>query len=186
MPWRHMGGEEGKLLIILNLGTRWGWVVSVTPRPRFTPGTHWIGGLVVPRAGLDAGARRKIISPCRGSNPDRPARSQTLCCLSYRGSHYYYKINFYDVTILLILLIVLAYLFNDALSTEEALQDRTICRRWLCIVVIYFAEGCRGLFQYTIPAFIWTDWRERIKIMRIHSNPGKIQTMLDWKSIHLH
>jgi hypothetical protein len=40
-------------------------VVSVTPRPRFTPGertpgTHWIGGWVGPRAGLDAGARRKV------------------------------------------------------------------------------------------------------------------------------
>jgi hypothetical protein len=41
---------------------------------------------VGPRAGLDAGARRKILCPCRGSNPDRPARSQTLYCLSYRGS----------------------------------------------------------------------------------------------------
>jgi hypothetical protein len=36
------------------------------PRER-TPGIHWVG----PRAGLDAGARRKI-RPCRGSNLDRP------------------------------------------------------------------------------------------------------------------
>jgi hypothetical protein len=67
-----MGGEE---VLLLNLGTRWGLVVSVTPRPRFTPGkrapgTHWIGGWVGLRAGLDAGARRKIC-PCRGSNLDR-------------------------------------------------------------------------------------------------------------------
>jgi hypothetical protein len=70
------GGEEVQLLLILNLGTRWEYVVSVTPRPRFTPGertpgTHWIRGWVGPRAGLDAGARRKI-RPCRGSNLDRP------------------------------------------------------------------------------------------------------------------
>jgi hypothetical protein len=39
----------------------------------------WVG----PRAGLDAGARRKILCPCRGSNPNRLARSQTLYCLSY-------------------------------------------------------------------------------------------------------
>jgi hypothetical protein len=61
------------------------------PRPRFaprerTPGTHWIGGWVDPRAGLDAGARRKILCPCRRSNSDRPARSQILYRLSYRGS----------------------------------------------------------------------------------------------------
>jgi hypothetical protein len=67
------------------------WVVSVTPWPRFTPGertpgTHWIGGWVGPRAGLNAGARRKILCPCRRLNPERPARSQTLYCLSYRGS----------------------------------------------------------------------------------------------------
>jgi hypothetical protein len=41
-----------------------------------------------PRAGLDAGARRKILCPCRGSNPDRPARSQTLYWLSYRWQVY--------------------------------------------------------------------------------------------------
>jgi hypothetical protein len=53
------------------------WVVSVTPRPRFTPeertpGTHCTGGWVGPRAGLDTEARGKILFPCRGSNPDRP------------------------------------------------------------------------------------------------------------------
>jgi hypothetical protein len=36
------------------------------------PGTHWIGSWVGPRAGLDAGARRKILCLCRGSNLDRP------------------------------------------------------------------------------------------------------------------
>jgi hypothetical protein len=57
---------------------------SLPPGER-TPGTHWIGGWVFPRAGLDAEARRKILCPCRGSNLDRPARSQTLYWLSYRS-----------------------------------------------------------------------------------------------------
>jgi hypothetical protein len=86
--WR----EEVQLLLILDLGSRWRWVVSVTPRPRFTPGertpgTHCTGGWVGPRAGLDTEARGKILSslpgieprspeincyPCRKSKPCRP------------------------------------------------------------------------------------------------------------------
>jgi hypothetical protein len=47
-------------------------VVSVTPRPRFspeerTPGTHCTGGWVGPRAGLDTRARKKLFRLCRGS-----------------------------------------------------------------------------------------------------------------------
>jgi hypothetical protein len=34
-----------------------------------TPGTHWIGGWVGPRAGLDTEVRRKIPSPYRDWNP---------------------------------------------------------------------------------------------------------------------
>jgi hypothetical protein len=36
------------------------------------PGAQWTGGWVGLRAGLDTDDRRKIICPCRGSNPDRP------------------------------------------------------------------------------------------------------------------
>jgi hypothetical protein len=50
------------------------------------PGTHCTGGWVSPRAGLDAGARRKILCPCRRSNSGHSVRSQTLYQLSYRGS----------------------------------------------------------------------------------------------------
>jgi hypothetical protein len=34
-----------------------------------TPGTHWIGGLVGLRAGLDAGARRKSSAPVGDRTP---------------------------------------------------------------------------------------------------------------------
>jgi hypothetical protein len=42
------------------------------PPEERTPGTHWTGGWVGPRAGLDTEVRGKILFPCRGSNPDRP------------------------------------------------------------------------------------------------------------------
>jgi len=42
---------------ILDLSTRWGWVVSFKPPPLYfrekAPGTRWTGGWVGPRACLD-------------------------------------------------------------------------------------------------------------------------------------
>jgi hypothetical protein len=56
-----------------------GWVASVTPRPRFTPGernpcTHCTGGWAGPRAGLDKEVRGKILSPLLGIEPPTPGR----------------------------------------------------------------------------------------------------------------
>jgi hypothetical protein len=64
-------------------GSQW----SASRRCRFTPeeiapGTHLIGSLEGPRAGLGA-VERKIILYCQGSNPGRPARSPSLYRLSY-------------------------------------------------------------------------------------------------------
>jgi hypothetical protein len=59
------------------------------PPGKGPPGTHWIGGWMGPRAGPNSRARRKNPLPLSGIEPrslDRPARSQTLYCLSYRGS----------------------------------------------------------------------------------------------------
>jgi hypothetical protein len=56
-----------------------------TPRER-APGTHWLRGWVVPRAGLDAVEYRKISCLCRESNPGCPACSPSLYRLSYPGS----------------------------------------------------------------------------------------------------
>jgi hypothetical protein len=71
------GGEEIQILLIHELGTRWGWVVSVTPRQSFTPGerihgTHLTGGWVGSRASLDLKARGKIILHRLGIKPESP------------------------------------------------------------------------------------------------------------------
>jgi len=49
------------------------------------PETHWVGGLVDPRAGLDVEAKRRI-PPLPGLNHGHPTCSQSLCWLSCRGS----------------------------------------------------------------------------------------------------
>jgi hypothetical protein len=69
------------------LGTSWRWVVSFTPWER-APGTHWIGGWVGPRTGVDEMERRKIL-PLLGlalQPLGHPARSQSLYWLHSPGS----------------------------------------------------------------------------------------------------
>jgi hypothetical protein len=68
------GGEESSYSFTTS-AFRWAWVVSLTLRPRFTPGeratgTRWTGGWVDPRAGLHTEVTGKIICLSRGSKPD--------------------------------------------------------------------------------------------------------------------
>jgi hypothetical protein len=89
---RNQEWEEVYLLPNHDLGTRWGWVVDVTPRPSFYPrewttGTNWIEGRVGLRAGMDKQARGNFLCPYRGPNPGGPVcSSQALYWLSYPSS----------------------------------------------------------------------------------------------------
>jgi hypothetical protein len=66
-------GSRGVAPLILNLSTRWRWVVNFTPWPLYlrerTPGTYLIEGCVGPRVVLDVLDKRKISCPCGDSNP---------------------------------------------------------------------------------------------------------------------
>jgi hypothetical protein len=65
----------------------WRLVVSFTPLPLY-PRTHWIGGCVGPRAGLD-GAGKTIFLTLTGLELQpvgHPVRGQSLYRLRYRGS----------------------------------------------------------------------------------------------------
>jgi hypothetical protein len=79
MPWRCMG-ERSYSFTILNLGTRWGWVVSFMPQPLYTwgrvPSTHWIAGWV---------------GPCRESNPSHSTPSRPLYLIYPRNNHKYFR-----------------------------------------------------------------------------------------------
>jgi hypothetical protein len=63
---------------------------SFYPRGK-SPGTHWIGGWVEPRAGLDDMEKRKFLTlPGLELRPlSRPARRQSLYQLCYHDSLWY-------------------------------------------------------------------------------------------------
>jgi hypothetical protein len=69
-----LGGKEVQLLLIHDLGTRWGeWSAlrhgrAFTPGER-TPGTHFRGGWMGPRAGLDTEDKGKILSLAGDRSP---------------------------------------------------------------------------------------------------------------------
>jgi hypothetical protein len=70
-------------LLFHDRGARRGWVVSSTPRPNFTPGKDQIP--IVQDAGWAPGPVYTVGKSRhhRDSNPERPARSQSLYRLSY-------------------------------------------------------------------------------------------------------
>jgi hypothetical protein len=80
-------GSGGIAPCILDLGTRWRWVVNFTPWPLYprerAPSTHWIG----PRAGLDAVVKRKFTSPCQDTNPRLSRPLSRAIPLNYPGCY---------------------------------------------------------------------------------------------------
>jgi hypothetical protein len=58
------------------------------------PGTHWIGGWVGPRAGLDAVVKRKIPSLCRNTKPRSSSPKPIAIPLSFSTSHLRWKCFF--------------------------------------------------------------------------------------------
>jgi len=87
-------GSRGIALLFLDLGTRRGWGISVTPRPLFTPGKDPVP--IVQEAGwtpwpIWTGAEN--LAPTGIRSQDRPARSQSLYRLSYRPNLIFHKIS---------------------------------------------------------------------------------------------
>jgi hypothetical protein len=69
------------------------WVVEATPRllyPRERPSSHCVWGWVGNRAGVDGAGN---LAPSEFRSPDRPARSELLYRLSYRGPPSFYISN---------------------------------------------------------------------------------------------
>ena len=71
-------------LLFFNLGTRFGWVVSATPRPLYSRVRDQVP--IVQEAGWVPGpvwTGAENLAPTGIRSPDRPARSQPLYRLSY-------------------------------------------------------------------------------------------------------
>jgi hypothetical protein len=75
MPWRNMG-ECGYSSTILNLGIRWRWAVSFTPRPLY-PLYSLDRRLDGPQTRSELWRVEKILYPCWESNPGHRARRYT-------------------------------------------------------------------------------------------------------------
>jgi hypothetical protein len=93
---RTYWGSGGIVPRSLGLGTRWERSASrpgrFTSRER-TPGIHWIGGWVGPRAGLDAGASRKFPAPTGTRTPNHPAHSPVFTKARQPLDHILYRTN---------------------------------------------------------------------------------------------
>jgi hypothetical protein len=90
---RHMGsgGIAPPFLTLQLYGDEW----SASRSCRFTlgnmtPSTHWIGGWVSSRAGLDVTEDIKISCPCRKTNPGCSARSLVAILVQTELSRFFY------------------------------------------------------------------------------------------------
>jgi hypothetical protein len=100
-PWRLLGEQRYSSFSFLTLALDGGERSTSRPLPRFTPGgrtpgTHWIGVWVDPRAGLDTGYSKNPL-PLPGiepRSPGCPVCSKTLYWLSYPGFYVYSETHF--------------------------------------------------------------------------------------------
>jgi hypothetical protein len=90
VPVHAMKADTGRVHFILNLSARWEWSISppwATLASWKKPCTHWIGGWLGPRAGMDG--FDESLASAGIQTPDNPACSKLLYPLRHLGSHLY-------------------------------------------------------------------------------------------------
>jgi hypothetical protein len=159
MPWRW--GEWRYSSTILDLSTRWRWVVSFMPWPLYpreiAPGTYRIGGWVGSRI------KRKICCPCQEWNSCCPACSLSLYWLSYPGS---YDCNFRRNKRI-----------HCLFGKHEHQRKATVASYWftgnhsiLLCFVIYFQETVCNLSRVSpFTRYFYQSWR--IQLQPLCQNP---------------
>jgi hypothetical protein len=117
MPWSRTR-EWLSRSMLFGLGISWRWVVSFTPLSFYLwgkrPDTHWIGGWVGPRVGLQDIAKWIFLTlPGLELRPlSHPVCSQSLYRLRYHGSLGSYNVIIISCSVEITLLLLLLLLFR--------------------------------------------------------------------------
>ena len=116
-------------------------MVSSTPRPHFTPrerpGTHFTGGWVGPRGGLDRCGKSR---PHRDSIPDRPTRSSVAIPTELPDPHI-------NVSILPEVSRMSMSAHSNRISFKRAAFFWVITQRAMTISYRRFGTSCRSHFK---------------------------------------
>ena len=124
--------------LLLNLGSRWRWPVSFTPRSTYprekNPGSNWIGGLMAPREILDVSVKRKI-------------------CI-FRGSNLYYTVPEYTILYCVILYYNILY-YTTQYYTVLILYNTTLCCSIPYYTILYSTILYCTMLLYNILYYIY-------------------------------
>jgi hypothetical protein len=151
MPWRCMNKWRYSSTI-LHFGTRGRWVVTSLPAERAS-GTHWIGGWVGFRAGLNAVEEIKLFFPCQESNRNYPVSSSATSCyfLQIFSSAYFPQSHS-------------LYIHPLLCYTPLQIMGKTILFVFLSLVTISNVHSLTYIECYTLLFPPWAAWSRILHI----------------------
>jgi hypothetical protein len=134
------------------------WVVSVTHRPRFspgerTPGSHWIGGWMGLRASLNTEARGKTFTLpwIEPRSPGRPVRG--IVRVGLLKIKWQMRLNYFYVARWILLGGMFLIFCADSLNTAVAIRRETEC--------------------HAAPSISWEDLWSKYSLVAIESLCGR-------------
>jgi hypothetical protein len=172
-------GSEGIAPSILNLNTRWRWVVSFTPRPLYLRGkstryplVRRLGGSQS-RSGRGGEEEKSNNCPCRELNPNRPTRSLVSIQTELprlQPDCIYQELNGNSV---------LQCIISGTICMKSCLRFNIYCPTYLCrlwITKLCYAEpegNDHKCFQFQAWNWepVWTRWRWQIAAIAGNRTP---------------
>jgi hypothetical protein len=179
-PWRHIAGSRGIAPLILNLGTRWRWVVCFTPLPLYPRQRSLVP--IKQKAGWALEPvwtfwwREKSLFPTAIRTPNWPARSpfaiptMLLRLRSMDKIRQCWALGMWWKSVWLLLLLLFYYYYNYCNSSDDTdLHDISVCVvRWEFGInnrLWYSCVQCsRWTFQNILIFVPWQKWGKRFNI----------------------